>query len=199
MPGSTRFNSEALPGSSTLPAKVDVVKLNGNTINLGAGNVDTGTLRVTLATDDVLAAVVKAEDAASANGDKGIVVHAVQKATPADTAGTDGDYAPLQMSGGRLHVSTQPATVSSATVSSLASSASSAQLLASNTSRKGLILVNTDVNSVYVKYGTTASATDFTVLMPANGYWEMPQPIYTGRIDAIWAADGAGSLYYTEL
>lgn len=93
----------------------------------------------------------------------------------------------------------QMAPTATATLTSLASSASSAQLLASTAGRKGLILTNTDANQVYVKYGTTASATSFTVIIPANSYWEMPQPIYTGRIDAIWAADGAGSLYSTEL
>jgi hypothetical protein len=88
---------------------------------------------------------------------------------------------------------------STASITALASSASSAQLLASNAARKGLILNNTDANAVLVKYGTTASATSFTVRIPLNGYWEMPKPIYTGRIDAIWEADGAGSLYATEL
>lgn len=48
---------------------------------------------------------VKAEDDASASGDGGIVALAVQKASPADSAGTDGDYSPLQMSGGRLFTS----------------------------------------------------------------------------------------------
>jgi hypothetical protein len=88
---------------------------------------------------------------------------------------------------------------SSASITSLASSATSAQLLAANAARKGLILNNTDANAVLVKYGTTASATSFTVRIPLNGYWEMPKPIYTGRIDVIWEADGSGSIYATEL
>lgn len=89
---------------------------------------------------------------------------------------------------------------SAASVTKLDSAATSAQLLAANPARKGLILQNTDANDVYVKYGTTASATSFTVKVPGNGgYWEMPTLVYTGRIDAIWAADGAGSLIATEL
>jgi hypothetical protein len=48
--------------------------------------------------------ISKAEDAASASGDLGLVGLAIQKSTPADTAGTDGDYAPLQMKDGRLYV-----------------------------------------------------------------------------------------------
>jgi hypothetical protein len=82
---------------------------------------------------------------------------------------------------------------------SLASSASSAQLLAANTARIGLTLTNTDANGVYVYFATTAVATKFAVLIPAGGYYEMPQPIYTGRIDAIWAANGSGSLIGVEL
>lgn len=49
--------------------------------------------------------VAKAEDSASANADVGIPAMAIQKASPADTAGTDGDYAMLQMSAGRLWAS----------------------------------------------------------------------------------------------
>lgn len=90
-------------------------------------------------------------------------------------------------------------TVSTSTDVSLASSASSTQLLAANPSRKGLILTNTDANPVYLYYGTTATSTKFTVRIVQNAYWEMPQPIYTGRIDVIWSADGAGSLIGSEL
>lgn len=48
--------------------------------------------------------VVKLEDGASASGDPGMPILAVQLATPTDLAGTDADYAMLQMAGGRLWV-----------------------------------------------------------------------------------------------
>lgn len=96
-------------------------------------------------------------------------------------------------------LSTVLPTASTATDVSLASAATSAQLLAANASRKGLLLTNTDANAVYVYYGTTATATKFTVIIQPNAYWEMPQPIYPGRIDAIWAANGSGSLIGSEL
>ena len=86
-----------------------------------------------------------------------------------------------------------------ATLSAVASGAGSAQALAANAARKGVIGHNTDANAVYIKYGTTASATSFTVYLGPGQTWVMDSPIYTGRIDAIWAADGAGSLYLTEL
>jgi hypothetical protein len=94
---------------------------------------------------------------------------------------------------------TRETPVSSATLGSLASAATSAQLLAANATRRGLLVYNTDKNRLYLKYGTTASSTSFTVIIESGGYFEMPQPIYTGRIDAIWAADGSGSAFYTEL
>lgn len=47
----------------------------------------------------------KAEDAAHATGDTGVAVWAVRKDTAAALAGTDGDYAPLEVdAAGRLHV-----------------------------------------------------------------------------------------------
>jgi len=97
-------------------------------------------------------------------------------------------------------LSTTPAVVSTASITTLASTAASQQLLAANAARTGLILVNTDANQVRVKYGTTASASSFTFIVPGNfGQWEMPKPVYTGRLDAIWDADGTGSLISTEL
>lgn len=98
------------------------------------------------------------------------------------------------------HLILSGASVATASLSAVASSASSQQALAANTARLGLIAQNDDANAVYVKFGTTASATDYTVMIPGSGgYFEMPRPIYTGRIDAIWAADGSGSLRLTEL
>lgn len=51
------------------------------------------------------AAIAKLEDAASVNGDAGVPAMAIQLAAPTNTAGTDADYAMLQMSDGRLWVS----------------------------------------------------------------------------------------------
>ena len=89
-------------------------------------------------------------------------------------------------------------TVSSPTLSNIASSASSQQALAVNSDRRGLMAYNDDANTCLLKYGATASATSYTVAIPSAGYFEMPLPIYTGRIDVIWLADGSGSLRITE-
>lgn len=119
-------NIDVTPGTGKTIAADDIggvlfqrVKLalgadgTGVDASAGAGAVGTGVQRITLASDDPAVAqltagataIAKAEDAASANADVGIPAMAIQKATPADTAGTDGDYAMLQMSAGRLWAS----------------------------------------------------------------------------------------------
>jgi len=84
---------------------------DGTTVDAvaGAGAVDTGTQRVTLASDDpavaILTALQKAEDAAHQTGDKGVMALSVRANTAAATSGTDGDYQPLITdTNGRLHV-----------------------------------------------------------------------------------------------
>lgn len=94
---------------------------------------------------------------------------------------------------------TTPAVLATATLTNLASAATTASALASNVNRRGVLMFNDDANAVLIKYGATASATSYTVKIPGDSYWEMPFPIYTGAIDAIWLADGSGSLRITEL
>jgi hypothetical protein len=81
---------------------------------------------------------------------------------------------------------------STATLANVSSSATSVTLAASNGSRKALTIHNDSSAVLYVKFGTTASTSSFTVKMAAGDYYEVPAPVYTGRIDGIWAsADGA--------
>lgn len=97
---------------------------DGVLVNLGANNDVTVTGTVTVGSHAVTNAgtfvvqengsaltslqlidnIVLAEDQASANADPGVQMLAVRKATPANTSGLDGDYEPLQVSGGRLWV-----------------------------------------------------------------------------------------------
>lgn len=94
-----------------------------------------------------------------------------------------------------------PDGVGQPSISSVDSTASSTTLLAANIGRRGVIIVNTDANDLYLKYGTTATTASggWTVKIGSGGYWEMPQPIYTGIIDGIWSADGSGLAEITEL
>jgi len=52
----------------------------------------------------------------------------------------------------------------------------------------GRTITNDSTAVLYVKYGTTASTTSYTVQIQPGGYYEFPQPMYTGPVDGIWAS-----------
>ena len=100
-------------------------------------------------------------------------------------------------------LSTVTATIPSASTSTLtnvASSASSVSILASNTSAKGRFIFNDSTAILYLKFGTTASTTSYTVQIAPNGYYEFPAnpSLYNGACDGIWSAAN-GSARVTEL
>jgi len=91
-----------------------------------------------------------------------------------------------------------PASGGTGTTSSVASSVTSVQLLAANTARLGVIIYNDGNATLKIKFGTTASATDFSVEIPGNTGYEMWAPLYNGRIDGIWTT-ALGSARITEI
>lgn len=84
------------------------------------------------------------------------------------------------------------------TLANVASSATSVTLQAANPKRRGWLVFNDSTAILYVKFGATASATSYVVQIAAGGYYEMPNPIYTGVIDGIWASAN-GNARVTEL
>jgi hypothetical protein len=86
----------------------------------------------------------------------------------------------------------------SASPTSKARSASNQTFLALNANRKGATIYNDSSALLYVKFGATASTSDFTVRLANQSYYEVPFS-YTGRIDGIWASAGTGAALITEL
>lgn len=82
-------------------------------------------------------------------------------------------------------------------VAQVTSSAATGTLQAANANRLGLTIYNDSTSILYVKFGTTASATSYTVKMTADSYYEMPFG-YTGRVDGIWTTAN-GFAYLTEM
>jgi hypothetical protein len=120
---------------------------------------------------------------ASSNAGTSLAVHSVQGATGA--TGPEGG--------------TTLVTSSSATNSSVADAATSQTILASNASRKGFSIYNDSSQAAYVKFGSTASTTDFTMKLSPYGFYEMfGDCLYTGIITAIWASDSSGSARVAE-
>lgn len=83
-----------------------------------------------------------------------------------------------------------------ATVTSVDDTASSTTLLSANTSRKEAIIQNDSSSTLYIKLGTTASATDYTAKLSNDDVFTTA---YTGRIDGIWSSNSTGAAKITEL
>lgn len=99
----------------------------------------------------------------------------------------EGDAGALRMTLDRmLHVVTRQR-ATTATLANVSTSGTSATLIASNVLRIGATIYNDSSVVLYVKFGTTASATSFVVAMAAASYYEVPNG-YTGRIDGILAS-----------
>lgn len=75
-----------------------------------------------------------------------------------------------------------------ATLANVASSDSSVTLFSANSGAVGRAVFNDSTAVLYLKFGTTASTSSYTVQLAASGYFEFPQPLYGGRVDGIWAS-----------
>lgn len=98
--------------------------------------------------------------------------------------------------------SDQNTAANAATLANVAGSAASVTLLAANTARISATIFNDSTSILYVKFGTTASTSSFTVRLVPNAYYEVPVgrdgKIYNGRIDGIWAS-ATGNARVTEV
>lgn len=196
-------------GDATNGIDVDVTRLPA----LVAGSANIGDVDVLTLPADPLGANADALVAAGATGSISAKLRRISQSiedlkTTAIVAGTAniGDVDVLTLPAlvastaniGDVDVLTLP-NVSTATLSNVADSASTGQLLASNASRKGCVIWNDSTEDLFIKYGTTASLTDCVYKIPADATWTMIAPYYTGRIDGIWRNNASGSARITEL
>ena len=87
-------------------------------------------------------------------------------------------------------ISVTSAPFSTTTDTNVAASATSVQLVAANASRKELTIQNDSSSILYIKEGTTASATDYKFKLYQDDVYKTNN--YTGRVDGIWvSATGA--------
>lgn len=87
--------------------------------------------------------------------------------------------------------------VRSAAVSSVNSVASNVLLVAERRGRCGVSVYNSSTAILYIKLGSAASTSDYSVAVAASGYYETPFG-YTGSIYGIWASSN-GSAKVTEI
>ena len=93
---------------------------------------------------------------------------------------------------------TTEAGATTSVVTRVPSSVTNIMLVAANASRRGLLLYNHGTASQYVKLGTAATTTDFTVILTPRMFYEVSAPIYLGQIDVISSSTN-GAIQVTEL
>lgn len=96
-----------------------------------------------------------------------------------------------------------PVQAATATLATVAGSASSGTLQASNGARKGLVIVNDSTAILYVKFGSAASSSSYTYFLAGSvsgvpATLELPAMVYTGIVTGIWAS-ATGNARITEL
>jgi hypothetical protein len=132
----------------------------------------------------------------TATGTNPVLVGGIFQTSPSTLS--DGQQAYLQTDS-KQNLYTNEIAAATATLTNVNGSASSVSLLASNTARKNATFFNDSTAVLYLKFGATASTTSYTVQIPSNGYYELPNgKVYNGAIDGIWAAAN-GAVRITEL
>jgi hypothetical protein len=108
------------------------------------------------------------------------------------------NFPPVQSVSGVGTFSVQEVSAPIAASTNVSASISSVILLSSNSSRLGATVWNDSTTAtLYLKLGTTASDTSYTVQVFPSGYYEVPFG-YTGEIDGIWSA-AVGAARISEL
>ena len=81
--------------------------------------------------------------------------------------------------------------------SDVAASVTPVTLLAANALRKTACIYNDSNVSLFVKFGTGVTTSNFTVRLDGHDYYEFPIPIYIDTITGVWSAS-TGSAKITE-
>lgn len=83
-----------------------------------------------------------------------------------------------------------------ATVTRVGSSTTAVTLASANVLRRGFIIFNDSNSVLYVKFGPSASTTDFTTYLPSGTMFDItPNLAYVGEVSGIWTSvDGAAQV-----
>ena len=101
-------------------------------------------------------------------------------------------------------LTTKVAGASTATLTPVAASATSVQLLAANSAARQRIIINDSTATLYLKYGSAASSSSYTYVLPPKQDTTMStlvlagNELYTGLIHGIWSS-ATGSATITEV
>lgn len=137
-----------------------------------------------------------AEDAGHTTGDKGLMHLGVRNDTGSVLSNADQDYIPFTTdSAGQVRVTNGNSWIPS--VYAVLSSITTVSIMNANQNRKGGTIYNAAGTNVFIKLGTGATTSVYTVLMNANDYYELPYG-YVGVVGGITSSN-AGIINVTEI
>lgn len=198
--GLVKWAFERMPaalGQTTMAASLPVVLASNQTVIPVSDNGGSLTVDGPLTDAQLRAAVVPISDGA------GSLTVDAPVGTPVFVRLSDGaapiTALPITDNGGSLTVDGSVTALDedsgTGTSANVTGTGASISLIASNASRKGATIFNDSAVTAYVKLGSGASSTSFTVKMVDQSYYEVPFK-YTGVIEGLWAS---GSIRVTEL
>lgn len=198
----------------------DPFSSSASSVATGAGTAAAAS-RVTLASDDPAVVALGTmppgytEDAAAPANPVGGVQQLVRKDTPADEVSADGDIISrrsnkygaaysemINSTGGKLDYRNGPDTATNTQVASV-TTAGGVAILASNASRLGAIITNTDANALNLWKGVVGTVTGtaggrYHIRLAQGASLILKAGDYTGAIVGIWDADGSGAAEVSE-
>ena len=171
-----------------------------DSVTIETGDLEIGAVEIQDGTSGIRAAVATA---APGVDDPGLVVRMAGSAeisndvgNPIPVNGTVALDAPTLAALESITITdVRPAT---SVLTTVASSASTVVLKAANTARLGLMIFNDSTAVLYLAFAATATTSAFTVKIGADGYYELPGPVYTGAVSGIWASAN-GNARVTEV
>jgi hypothetical protein len=140
----------------------------------------------------------KAQDSVPGATDTCVPILAVRKDTPANVAGTDGDYERLQMSGGRLHTSGVEALTTPIAENVASTGAGSNVGFSSATLRSGVIVCSApsdNVDNVFVHLASETGA--IGIELEPGAHCVLPPVSNANAWEAHFVAAAPDTLYIT--
>jgi len=188
--------------------------IDNSALSVVGGGTETGALRVTIANNST--GVVSVDDNGSSltidNAALSVVGGGTQATALRVTIASDSTgVVSIDDNGGSLTVdgtvtanagtgtfAVKEIRSSTTAVTSVAAAAANTTILASNANRLGATVYNDSNKDLYLKLGSVASTTSFTVKLVRDAYYEVPFH-YTGIITGIWDTAPSGNARITEL
>ena len=192
------------------------VDIGDVTVNNAAGaaavNIQDGGNSITVdgpLTDTQLRATAVPVSAASLPLPAGAATSALQASGNASLTSIDGKTPPLGqaamaastpvvLASDHSPITAKEIRAGTSAISSVTASVSVQTLLAANANRLGATIYNGGSKDLWVKFGTGASASSYTVKMVKDAYYEVPYG-YTGIITGIWDTSPSGEALMTEM